>query len=124
MFDCLYTFLFIPIDVPRQPTEFQEITESITETTARLSWKPGFNGGLPQTFIIQYRTDGDVWTNITAIPDNQAAMEMDYTLTQLSPGTMYTAQIIAYNDIGESGKTSVVNFTTIKRNGKLNKYNN
>ena len=121
MFDCLYTFLFIHLDVPRQATEFQEITESITETSARLSWKPGFNGGLPQTFIIQYRTDSNVWTNTTAIPDNQA-MEMNYTLTQLSPGTMYTAQIFAYNAKGESGTTSLITFSTLKSNGKLKQY--
>lgn len=82
-----------------------------------MKWKPGFNGGLPQTFVIQYKTNGGDWINTTEIFDNQQEKRND-TLTNLLRGTTYTARIFARNLLGASDVSDQEKFTTLK----LDKY--
>lgn len=44
---------------PHPTAYFEVIQESIMGTSVTLKWKPRYNGGLHQTFIIQYRKSGD-----------------------------------------------------------------
>lgn len=114
LIDCIYLFL----DKPKPPSEFQHVAESVTETSVKVNWKPGFNGGLPQTFVIQYKnSDGD-WINTTEITDSQQK-EMNYTLMQLLPGTTYTAQIFAINPLGTSPVSDQERFTTLEHIGQF-----
>ncbi|XP_052218337.1 carcinoembryonic antigen-related cell adhesion molecule 5-like [Dreissena polymorpha] len=48
---------------PEQPTLFYVINETISETSATVTWLPQFNGGIRQLFQLQYRASSiDSWT--------------------------------------------------------------
>ena len=96
---------------PDVPTNVRVKTKGITETSAVVQWTPGFNGGLDQTFIIQYsigtdRTDGH-WTEV------HGGETMDNTIENLSPNTVYTVRVYANNTIGMSDISESIQFTTL-----------
>jgi hypothetical protein len=73
----------------------EESEGDITETSIKVKWKPGHNGGHEQTFCVyldgrehkvyQFNTDGDV---------------VSYKFDRLKPGLSYTIQVKAENEKG------------------------
>lgn len=68
--------------------------------------------------MIQYKQDGGNWINTTEIIDSQQE-EMNYTLSQLLPGSTYTAQIFAKNALGTSPISDQERFTTFQNGTKF-----
>jgi len=70
-----------------------------------LSWKPGFDGGLPQAYRIRYRQIGtDFFKYVDAYPPNITVL----SIGGLSLATEYLFGIMASNDLGHSNYTSDV----------------
>lgn len=79
-----------------------------------LGWTPGFDGGLPSSFRIRYKSvDSPVHMFTDVFPRNATL----YQVGNLQVGTEYVFSIMAYNDKGDS------NYTTeqvqIKTSGKF-----
>lgn len=99
-------------DVPRPPIILGAIPELITASSVVITWMPGFDGGLSQSFIIQYRKLDDHWKNTTRIPDEHTE-KINYTVNQLAGDTIYEIQMFAENALGCSNSSSVVTVTTL-----------
>ncbi|XP_046555532.1 uncharacterized protein LOC124264780 [Haliotis rubra] len=64
------------------------------------SWLPGFNGGHPQTFLIEYLQSGTrKWTVYNSNDDKGERMVVD--VTGLISGEIYTFRLLAKNDYGD-----------------------
>ncbi|XP_066282017.1 nephrin-like isoform X5 [Branchiostoma lanceolatum] len=82
---------------PDMPTSVT--LEKKEDTTVTLSWTPGFDGGVQQSFQIRYNKQGRqgfVYVDVT--PSNATS----YTVTGLDPNTAYEFAITAFNTLGES----------------------
>ncbi|KAL8568768.1 hypothetical protein ACOMHN_003173 [Nucella lapillus] len=85
--------------VPKPP---RNVTAARTgDTWVRLHWIPGFHGGKPQTFLVQYRDterseDGE-WTTVPS---------------ESEPGHTYTMRVLAHNHYGESPSV-ILTVTTV-----------
>ncbi|XP_053373248.1 synaptogenesis protein syg-2-like isoform X2 [Mercenaria mercenaria] len=98
-------------DIPDPPEEFQHIAELATESSITLQWKPGFDNGPDQTFVLRYKKVSDKdWTSV-AIPDT-GEMVMNYNITMLSSGTEYEVVLHSYNELGNSTETETLKIKT------------
>ncbi|XP_061030022.1 nephrin isoform X4 [Eubalaena glacialis] len=85
---------------------------SMTPYSVGLEWKPGFDGGLPQSFQVRYEalgTPGFLYMNV--LPPQATT----FTLTGLQPSTRYRVWLLASNALGDSGladKGSQISVTT------------
>ncbi|WAR06198.1 NPHN-like protein [Mya arenaria] len=102
-----------PIEKPDSPTDFHVVQEEISETSAVLTWTPGFDNGSPQTFYVTYGKKGDSSDRITKFIAHKRKKEMTYTLRSLESETEYIASIYASNEIGFS-QTISGTFITLK----------
>ncbi|WAR06664.1 NCAM2-like protein [Mya arenaria] len=100
----------IPIGKPESPSGFHVIQEEIRETSAVLTWVPGFDNGSPQTFYITYTKKGDLSGWITMSIQHTHKAQINYTLRSLEPETEYIASIYASN---ENGFSPTINDTFI-----------
>lgn len=98
----IYRFL----DHPETPTEFSHIIESLTDTSVTLQWKAGFNGGVPQVFVLTYRKeDVQDWEEMTLQDSGDSVMNV--TIHGLSSNTNYQIQLYAVNSEGISGNVTL-----------------
>ena len=76
-------------------------------------WRPGFDGGSEQTFVIEYSSNQSLWQ--THRPKLAAdSLKEDYLRTfvnDISPNTLYFFRIKAHNAFGEAVSESDVNCT-------------
>ncbi|XP_078591217.1 nephrin-like isoform X16 [Branchiostoma floridae x Branchiostoma japonicum] len=82
---------------PDMPTSVTLVKKE--DTTVTLSWTPGFDGGVQQSFQIRYNKQGRqgfVYVDVT--PSNATT----YTVTGLDPNTAYEFAVTAFNTLGES----------------------
>jgi hypothetical protein len=84
-----------------------------------LSWLPGNNGGLTQTFVIQLGTGKRSWED-TEVQDKveQNDQTISKILTGLSDSTTYFVRMYAYNNVGNSPLSEILIFTTSPIKGK------
>ncbi|XP_077985243.1 nephrin-like [Glandiceps talaboti] len=96
------------IDVPDAVRDLREV--STNEDSVTLMWKPGFNGGLPQSFEIRYNEMGAKnYLHLDVSPPNATV----YTVTQLKDNTKYDFNIRAFNDRGRGPYgTNLIRVTT------------
>jgi len=90
-----------PASVPNPPI----ITFKLGNDNATISWNVTFNGGFP---ILGYYLEVENQTI------NLSGDVSSYTLTNLTPGKLYTIGIIAYNKIGNSS-ISTVSFVALAK---------
>ncbi|WAR06632.1 TUTL-like protein [Mya arenaria] len=102
-----------PIGKPDLPSDFHVIQEEISETSAVLTWVPGFDNGSPQTFYITYWKKGDSSGRITKSVEHKYEGKINYTLRNLETETEYIASINASNVEGSS-PTMNDTFKTLK----------
>lgn len=100
----------IPNDQPSPPKQFGVYEQTITETSVTLWWEPGYDGGLPQAFIIGIREE-TVWKNYTSVDDADVLI-MNVTVTGLRSGTQYHFCIYASNQLGSTRFPDGITVTT------------
>lgn len=84
---------------------------SLSETSVSLIWKPGDDGGLQQTFVLQYREMPDHdFVNITV--EDTGELILNSSIASLNPGTDYIAQVYSINTLGVSNVADSILFTT------------
>ncbi|XP_052805722.1 hemicentin-1-like isoform X4 [Mya arenaria] len=94
---------------PHSPSSLQHFQKA-TVDTIHIEWTPGFDGGLPQTFYIEYREVGaSVWREERGI-----AGQINYTIVGLNPATMYEIRVYSTNDIGRSNASEAITASTLK----------
>jgi hypothetical protein len=83
-------------------------------TSAVVLWKPEFNGGSNQEFYVQHWriSQSSHLMFSPSIPDPGVAADLQYTVNNLVPETLYIFQIITRNDYGNAF-TKSVNCTTV-----------
>ncbi|XP_052804993.1 hemicentin-2-like [Mya arenaria] len=95
-------------EVPNIPHSLH-VSDSVTKSSFTIVWTPGFDGGLPQTFFVQYREVlHSKW-----MEDKAANDRYNYTLRNLTPGTTYELRLYAENDLGRSHESSLIKVTTL-----------
>ena len=82
---------------PHAPTN---VTVEAAPFSARISWRPAYNGGFAQHYVIWYRHFGASsrqWRTIRVRPDDAAS----FTVYNLSPDTLYEFQVLSRNQLGD-----------------------
>jgi hypothetical protein len=98
------------LDHPTVPTVFYVVCKT---TSADVLWRSELNGGSKQEFYVQYwRISQSSQSMVSpSIPDRVLTSDLQYTVNNLVPETLYIFHIIARNVLGDSFTTSV-NCTT------------
>ncbi|WAR05427.1 NPHN-like protein, partial [Mya arenaria] len=121
--DSLVEWLYLrPIDLlfssiagrPESTMDFHVIQDTIRETSAVLTWIPGFDNGSPQEFHISYRKLFGVTGFITQTVTHDNKNEMNYTVVNLEPGIEYFVSLFAANEVGSSASVNAT-FKTLDR---------
>ena len=99
--DCKYI-----LDKPTAPTVFYVVCKT---TSAVVLWRSEFNGGSKQEFYVQYWRISQSSSSMLSpdIPDPGVTADIQYTVNNLVPETIYMFQIIARNELGDSLSKSV-----------------
>ncbi|XP_052805556.1 uncharacterized protein LOC128234945 [Mya arenaria] len=113
--DSLVEWLYLrPIGRPESTMDFHVIQDTIRETSAVLTWIPGFDNGSPQEFHISYRKLFGVTGFITQTVTHDNKNEMNYTVVNLEPGIEYFVSLFAANEVGSSASVNAT-FKTLDR---------
>ncbi|XP_052805723.1 nephrin-like [Mya arenaria] len=104
------TFILKAQERPHSPFILQHL-QKVSVDTIYIEWTPGFDGGLTQTFHVEYRDIGSsVWRK-----DDVIAGHFYHTIVGLNPKTMYKIRVFSTNDIGNSSASEVLTVATLKR---------
>jgi hypothetical protein len=78
-------------------------------TSAVVLWRSEFDGGSKQEFYVQYWriSQSSPSTLSPSIPDPGETADLQYTVNNLVPETLYIFQIITGNEFGDSLSKSV-----------------
>jgi hypothetical protein len=106
---CSNEFKYI-LDHPTVPTVFYVVCKT---PSANVLWRSEFNGGSKQEFYVQYwRISQSSQPMVSpSIPDRGLTSNLQYTVKNLVPETLYIFHIIARNVYGDSF-TKSMNCTT------------
>ena len=86
---------------------------TVHATAIEIRWVAGFDGGVDQTFVLEYRLSKTTSWN-TFYP-NFNGLEEDpqyFELSGLSSGSVYDIQMYARNTVGNSAKTDIISVST------------
>jgi len=86
---------------------------TVHATKIEIRWVAGFDGGVDQTFVLEYRLSKTTSWN-TFYP-NFTGLEEDpqyFELSGLSSGSVYDIQMYARNTVGNSPKTDIISVST------------
>ncbi|XP_052806385.1 hemicentin-1-like [Mya arenaria] len=97
---------------PDTATCFMVISNTVTSSSAVLSWIPGPHNGYPQTFHISYRVLDNLGDWLDVSVQHNGKTEMNVTLHSLEPGRSYFVKFYALNIAGESAKKTLT-FSTL-----------
>ncbi|XP_076088491.1 nephrin-like [Mytilus galloprovincialis] len=90
---------------PETPTNVSVIP---FEKHIAVSWCPGYNGGFPQTFFVEYKAeDEEVWIRSGPVTGN-FEIRMSEIMYDIIPNTRYYVRVLSKNKIGESNTTTVI----------------
>lgn len=82
---------------PDPPYDLQFVNATHNSLTIR--WKPGFNGGLDQSFRVRFKpTEARGYVYVDVSPPSTTL----FTVTGLKLGTEYEMTVLAFNNLGES----------------------
>jgi len=88
-----------------------------TADSVHVECAEGFNGGLPQTFMME------VYDSVTfALVSNVTSKTPSFTVSGLDPGISFQIELSANNEKGKSSKTTLHAYTlkaAEKRTGKI-----
>ncbi|WAR05316.1 TUTL-like protein [Mya arenaria] len=95
---------------PHTPSNLQHFKKA-TVDTIYIVWTPAYDGGLSQTFHVEYREAGtSVWGETDVIAGN-----INHTIVGLNQDTTYEIRVYSTNVIGRSVSSEVITITTLKR---------
>ncbi|XP_052218306.1 synaptogenesis protein syg-2-like [Dreissena polymorpha] len=102
------TFVIQTKEEPAIPEHFRVSEDPVTDNTVIVEWKPAFNGGENQWFVIGYKQEtGKNWTYKTKLENiTRIAIE------GLVAGTSYQFKMYAENSVGRSQQTIVLTLVT------------
>ncbi|XP_052219306.1 cell adhesion molecule Dscam2-like isoform X2 [Dreissena polymorpha] len=107
------TFVIEAKEEPAIPEHFGIPDNTITDSSVIVEWKPGFNGGDDQWFVIGYKQHtGERWTYRTILEHIERI-----SIEELVAGTSYQFKMYAENSIGKSAETNVITVTTRAKSG-------
>ena len=86
---------------------------TVNATTIEIRWVAGFDGGVDQTFVLEYRLSKTTSWN-TFYPNFTGFKEdpQYFKLSGLSSGSVYDIQMYARNTVGNSAKTDIISVST------------
>lgn len=90
--------------VPDPPTKLDVVSK--TWESVELSWLPGFDGGIPQSFVIWYVAQRSRNGSI------DVGVNMLHNVTLLYPSTNYTFAVYGKNDLGKGRSSAKVSEIT------------
>ena len=71
-------------------------------------WIAGFNGGLKQSFVVQYKqTTSYAWINSTVVTELENQSEYTLHISKIEPG-VYQARLVANNSHGEATPINII----------------
>ena len=86
---------------------------TVHATKIEIRWVAGFDGGVDQTFVLEYRLSKTTSWNTSC--RNLIGLEEDpqyFELSGLSSGSVYDIQMYARNTVGNSLKTNIISVST------------
>ena len=86
---------------------------TVHATTIEIRWVAGFDGGVDQTFVLEYRLSKT--TSWNTFYHKFTGLEEDpqyFELSGLSSGSVYDIQMYARNTVGNSTKTDIISVST------------
>ncbi|CAC5372896.1 unnamed protein product [Mytilus coruscus] len=99
-----HTTNVIILDRPEPPKNVSVIP---FERYLLVSWFPGYNGGLQQSFFVEYQSEDDkIWRRSRPVPGYMQS-EITTVLYDINPNTRYFVRVLSKNEIGESNTTTV-----------------
>ncbi|XP_071095624.1 protein turtle homolog B-like [Haliotis cracherodii] len=105
-----YTVSIVSEGPPQMPTQFRDL-DNATTSSVWLSWLPGFNGGNPQTFLLEHlKFATRLWTVYKTYADTGKMMVVE--VTGLTPGDIYIFRLHARNDYVNSNRYVLVETRT------------
>ncbi|XP_041372788.1 deleted in malignant brain tumors 1 protein-like [Gigantopelta aegis] len=110
--ELLISFTLTAAGPPNIPSDIT--TWSRDSTSVAVSWIEAFNGGFPQTFLVQYRPNTtSEWSNFTRqVPERGFHANHTAVLSDLQPGTSYLVRVLASNMDGHKDFSPMLNITT------------
>ncbi|XP_048240968.1 nephrin-like [Haliotis rufescens] len=97
-----YTVSIVSEGPPDVPTQFRDL-DNATTSSVWLSWLPGFNGGHPQTFLLEHlKFATRTWTVYKTYADTGKMMVVE--VTGLTPGDIHIFRLHARNDYVDSNR--------------------
>ena len=106
----IYNYMLGPPDPPYNVNPVK-----ISAHTTTITWKSGHSGGSTQTFQVHHKAENkDSYTVSETIADPGADRSVNYTLTGLLEGTMYSFKVLStYKYRGNNqAESSLMDFTT------------
>nr|XP_042909242.1 Down syndrome cell adhesion molecule-like protein Dscam2 [Parasteatoda tepidariorum] len=96
------------VEIPSTPLDFQVL--EVWCKSMRLRWKQPYNGNSPlKYYIIRYKLkDSKGKPTETKVPDSQNSV----VIRDFRPSTTYSFQLLAVNEVGASGASSMIHATT------------
>ncbi|XP_052806679.1 contactin-1-like, partial [Mya arenaria] len=88
---------------------------NVQQTSAVVTWTRGFHGGFRQTVYVELSIDSHRWNVKLKLNEgkNEDKDEVNTTLQELQPGSLYYIRMYAENDRGKSGYTRIFNVTLL-----------
>ena len=82
--------------------------------TITVSWVRCFHNGFPQTFVVQYSTDGSKWTNGSFVDGGMSISKerLNTSIDGLETNTLYYLKLYSFNEKGTSNETAVIDVKT------------
>ncbi|CAC5383223.1 unnamed protein product [Mytilus coruscus] len=68
-------------------------------------WSQGFNGGFPQRFLLEYKTDTSIFWYTEVLMNDSFQLQEHYAINNLTPNTQYQVKIFSLNRVGRSKTT-------------------
>ncbi|CAF0904731.1 unnamed protein product, partial [Didymodactylos carnosus] len=104
------TLIIVEHTTPQAPLNFH--ANSSSSSSIELSWEPGYDGGLPQHFIVWYRKIStginkklDEWKQIRVLPNNIS----HFTIFDLNINNDYNVAVVGENKYGLGTFSSILN---------------
>lgn len=92
---------------PEKPSDFKCHLSSSGNNTVTVEWTPGQNGGFVQTFMIQYRTEGEnKWKEDFVVEQKNESISTKVVLENLTANSIYIVRMHSMNVEGNSSFTT------------------